>query len=269
MEREHMQFTPLHRLLGRAPAPLSDEMIDDAVSQGIAETDDLDWKSKLPPAKGMAATDYPKDIAAMANSRGGMIVYGITEEDKKATGPTRLPRPLHRSVILRPRSWPMSPSPCSTTGRGTRAARYAASRSSARSPAWHHRQTYRNPGPTMRARWAKVDPALKARGHAGNRRHQQWCQFLERKKNPLVANVAIARQLAGWCWSLATVNQPPQLGLVGTLARHLGEVCELDLRYSYEPQRDSLDIRVTPVPREQPPFAPNHRIAVPNPRISV
>jgi transposase len=73
--------------------------------------------------------------------------------------------------------------------------------------AWHHRPSYRNPGPTMRARWAKVDPALKDRGHAGNRRlHQQWCRFLERKKNPLVANVAIARELAGWCWSLATLN---------------------------------------------------------------
>jgi predicted HTH transcriptional regulator len=81
-----MQFTPLHRLLGRAPAPLSDEMIDEAVSQGIAETDDLDWKFKRPPAKGKTETDYPKDIAAMANSGGGMIVYGITEKDKKATG---------------------------------------------------------------------------------------------------------------------------------------------------------------------------------------
>jgi len=27
----------------------------------------------------------------------------------------------------------------------------------------------------------------------------------ERKKNPLVANVAIARELSGWCWSLATM----------------------------------------------------------------
>ena len=50
--------------------------------------------------------------------------------------------------------------------------------------AWHHRAAYRNPGPTMRARWAKVDPALKDRGHAGNRRlHQQWCRFNERKKH--------------------------------------------------------------------------------------
>jgi predicted HTH transcriptional regulator len=63
-----MNFTALHRLLGRDPGPLTDEMIKEAVAQGIAET------------------DYPKDIAAMANSGGGMIVYGVTEKDKKATG---------------------------------------------------------------------------------------------------------------------------------------------------------------------------------------
>lgn len=73
--------------------------------------------------------------------------------------------------------------------------------------AWYHRASYRNPGPTMRARWAKVDPATKARGHAGNRRlHRQWCRFNERKKPHVVANIAIARELAGWCWSLATLQ---------------------------------------------------------------
>jgi hypothetical protein len=40
-----------------------------------------------------------------------------------ARRPTRLPRPRHPPVISRPRSWPMSPSLCSTVGRGTRAAR--------------------------------------------------------------------------------------------------------------------------------------------------
>ena len=125
--------------------------------------------------------------------------------------------------------------------------------------ACHHRQPYRNPGPTMRARWAKVDPALKDRGHAVNRRlHQQWCRFLERKKNPLVANVANSRELAGWVPvagnpQLATTqNRPDRSQPVG------GEVGELDLRYSYEPQRDSRNPGVTPVSREQPPFAPNH-----------
>jgi len=65
--------------------------------------------------------------------------------------------------------------------------------------AWHHRKSYSTSGPTLRARWAKADPALRARGHAGNRRlNKRWHTFTERGKNPLVANVAIARELAGW-----------------------------------------------------------------------
>ena len=73
-------------------------------------------------------------------------------------------------------------------------------------PTWHHRKSYSTSGPSLRARWAKVDPALRARGHAGNRRlYSRWQGFTERKKNPLVANVAVARELSGWCWSLATM----------------------------------------------------------------
>src|SRR5213076_1375638 len=81
-----MQFTALHRLLGRNPGEVTEEIIDEAVRQGLAETDDLDWKSSLPPTRALNETDFPKDIAAMANSGGGVIVYGITEQDKKATG---------------------------------------------------------------------------------------------------------------------------------------------------------------------------------------
>jgi len=73
--------------------------------------------------------------------------------------------------------------------------------------AWHHRKSYSTSGSTLRARWAKVDPALRARGHVGNRRlNKRWRSFTERGKNPLVANVAIARELAGWCCSLATMQ---------------------------------------------------------------
>jgi len=68
-------------------------------------------------------------------------------------------------------------------------------------------KSYSTCGPTLRARWAKVDPALRARGHTGNRRlNKRWQRFIERGKNPNVANVAIARELAGWCWSLATLQ---------------------------------------------------------------
>jgi hypothetical protein len=35
---------------------------------------------------------------------------------------------------------------------------------------------------------------------------QRWERFDERKKRPVVASAAIARELAGWCWSLATLD---------------------------------------------------------------
>lgn len=81
-----MSFTPLHRALGLPPGPLTDEILSDAVERGVTETDDLDWKAALPPDRGLPQTDVPKDIAAMANSGGGMIVYGVEEHEKAATG---------------------------------------------------------------------------------------------------------------------------------------------------------------------------------------
>lgn len=80
-----MTFTALHRALGRLPSPLTDDLLDAAVAAGVAEANDLDWKSELPPAKGLPQTDFPKDVAAMANSGGGVIVFGVRESQKAAT----------------------------------------------------------------------------------------------------------------------------------------------------------------------------------------
>ena len=72
--------------------------------------------------------------------------------------------------------------------------------------AWHHRPAYR-PGPTMLARWDQAPAAARARGDAGNRRlHKRWVDFSVRRKRPVVVNVAIARELSGWCWSLAVMD---------------------------------------------------------------
>ncbi|WP_234783278.1 helix-turn-helix domain-containing protein [Mycolicibacter heraklionensis] len=79
-------FTPLHRSLGLPPSALTDDILNQAIAAGVAETDDLDWKSELPAAKGLPLSDFPKDIAAMANSGGGMIVYGVEENQKAAAG---------------------------------------------------------------------------------------------------------------------------------------------------------------------------------------
>lgn len=76
--------------------------------------------------------------------------------------------------------------------------------------AWHHRRAYR-PSATMRARWDAAPAAARARGHAGNQRlHARWVGLIERRKRPVVANVAVARELAGWCWSLAMLPDEPR-----------------------------------------------------------
>lgn len=72
--------------------------------------------------------------------------------------------------------------------------------------AWHHRARY-TVGKTMRNRWDLAPAAARARGDEGNRRlHQRWVKFIHRKKKPTIANVAIARELAGWAWSLAVLE---------------------------------------------------------------
>lgn len=74
--------------------------------------------------------------------------------------------------------------------------------------AWHHRKTYTHPSASLRSRWEAATPAARARGQAGNRRlHERWLVYLEHRKRPVIANVAIARELAGWCWSLASEAQ--------------------------------------------------------------
>jgi transposase len=72
--------------------------------------------------------------------------------------------------------------------------------------AWHHRRRY-VVGATMTRRWDRADATARARGHQGNQRlHARWQRFDARSKRPAVANVAIARELAGWCWSLAIMT---------------------------------------------------------------
>lgn len=72
--------------------------------------------------------------------------------------------------------------------------------------AWHHKKDYR-PGAVRHARWATAPMDAVLRGQAGNRRlHSRWQQFTLRKKRSTIAAVAVARELAGWCWSLAVMD---------------------------------------------------------------
>lgn len=72
--------------------------------------------------------------------------------------------------------------------------------------AWQHKKDLRTPGPVLKRRRENTTAEARARGDRGNRRlNHQWIKFTARRKRPVIANVAIARELAGWCWSLATM----------------------------------------------------------------
>src|SRR4029078_3065964 len=73
--------------------------------------------------------------------------------------------------------------------------------------AWHHRKPYR-PTAVLRRRWQLAPPAAAAPAQAGiHRLHQRGVGYADRKKRPVIANVAVARELAGWCWSLAMLPE--------------------------------------------------------------
>ncbi|MFC0248415.1 helix-turn-helix domain-containing protein [Citricoccus parietis] len=82
-----MPWTPLHAALGEKSTELTFEMFQRAVAQRIEETVQLDWKGQMPLTSGALAEkrreseryELAKDIAAMANTGGGMIAYGVSE----------------------------------------------------------------------------------------------------------------------------------------------------------------------------------------------
>jgi schlafen family protein len=70
--------------LALAPGELTYQNMRDAVTQSIEETEDLDFKQALPPRDDRKLREFAKDVAAMANTRGGLIIFGITDNDGRA-----------------------------------------------------------------------------------------------------------------------------------------------------------------------------------------
>lgn len=71
---------------------------------------------------------------------------------------------------------------------------------------WHHRKPYRLSAEMIRRRDGQP-PDVRSRADQANRRlNQRWRTFDARKKRPTVAAVGVARELAGWCWSLAVMD---------------------------------------------------------------
>ncbi len=75
-------FTSLHRALGISSTDeFTAEMIDQLVERQVAEAPDLDFKAKLPSKDALTVGDLKKDLCALANIGGGVIVYGVAEDD--------------------------------------------------------------------------------------------------------------------------------------------------------------------------------------------
>lgn len=79
-------WTALHARLGLQPGPLDLETITRAVDEQLPEDTELDWKLELPPAGGGEGDEksstnerFTTTVAAMANTRGGVIVGGIPD----------------------------------------------------------------------------------------------------------------------------------------------------------------------------------------------
>ena len=72
--------------------------------------------------------------------------------------------------------------------------------------AWRHRKPYR-PGRELQRRQAGQPAVVRERADAGNHRlHQRWRRLDARRKRSTISVVAVARELAGWCWSLAVMD---------------------------------------------------------------
>jgi len=99
-----MPFTPLHAVLGEPSGDLTFGLIERACSEAVPERSDLDWKRQLPltatkadtAAKQHQQLELAKDIAAMANSGGGMIVYGVAETTAAGTSAAETVVPVGR-----------------------------------------------------------------------------------------------------------------------------------------------------------------------------
>jgi len=72
--------------------------------------------------------------------------------------------------------------------------------------AWHHRRTPRLGRELARRREGQPALVRERAEAAGRRLHQRWRRFDARGKRSTVAAVAVARELAGWCWSLAVMD---------------------------------------------------------------
>lgn len=100
-----IMWSRIHAELGLSPTPLTHDMVAQAVAQRVRENEDLDWKKDLPADVEKKKWEFAKDLAAMANTRGGLIIFGVREENEEATEPTGVPNNERDRQRLRALAW--------------------------------------------------------------------------------------------------------------------------------------------------------------------
>ena len=93
-------------ILGAPINQLAIEHIQAAVGTGVEESRDLDFKEKHYARSDAAAEELAKDVAALANHVGGLIVIGVREEELRAVELTPVtladdPTGRYEQILLR------------------------------------------------------------------------------------------------------------------------------------------------------------------------
>lgn len=107
-----IMWSRIHADLGLSPTPLTHDMVVQAIAQHVRENEDLDWKQEVEWLKDLPADvkekkkrEFAKDVAAMANTRGGLIVFGVRETNEEAVELTGVPNHEHDRQPLRALAW--------------------------------------------------------------------------------------------------------------------------------------------------------------------
>jgi hypothetical protein len=95
-----VRFSSIHAALGVTGA-LDHDLVLNAIGDKVPEDERLDWKRELPTDGDEAA----KDVAAFANSRGGLLVYGVAEDRASGRAAAAMPVSLAESEQRRIRAW--------------------------------------------------------------------------------------------------------------------------------------------------------------------
>ncbi|WP_207083485.1 ATP-binding protein [Nocardioides sp. S5] len=96
----------IHEALGETGV-LDLGMVERAVAEGVRETENLDWKGSDPyvPKGDKGKDEFAKDVAAFANSRGGIIVIGVAEDRTTGRASEVQPFEVTDAIERRMRSW--------------------------------------------------------------------------------------------------------------------------------------------------------------------